>query len=283
MKLAVLFERYLVEFPRASVVKRSILRRLKDDSLGRKKAPGTARDYIDLCRARREECAPQTVLYYVMAVRDVLAYAKPGWGLSEVTDAPIREAFPILKKEGLIGGSRRRQRRPTNEETLSILEYFRARGDLLMVDIVEFQNDSTRRIGETCRLRWGDVDLPTKTILVLNMKHPTRKNNHNRVALPDKSVEIIQRQPRNSSHPDERIFKVKSRTASVKYARAVHDLGIPDLHLHDCRRGGTTKLLEEGRSVWEVMLVTGHERPDLPLTTYNALQAEDFHKMRRAA
>lgn len=281
MKLAALFARYLTEYPNCRPSKRAILLRLQDDSLGRRKAPGAAKDYIDLCRRRRAVVSPHTVRNDVMAVRDVLAYAKPGWGMSEVTDAPIREAWPILKKEGMLGSSRRRYRVPTTEETASILEYFLSRDDLLAVDIVEFQNDSTRRIGETCRLIWGDFDLATKTILVRDMKHPTKKEgNHKRVALPDKSVEIILRQKRISSSPDERIFKIGAKVFGNKYHKATVDLAIPDLHLHDCRRWGTTKLLDEGRSVWEVMLVTGHDRPILPLTTYNAMRAEDFHKRR---
>src|SRR3990167_4279891 len=123
--IGALCARYLEAIPQICGTQRNILERLQREPIGQVKAPGTPRDVIKHCRIRRSTVAPATVLLDVVYLRGVLAYAKAGWELSDVTDAPIREALPILKKEGLLGTSRRRTRIPSDDETKQIVEYFR--------------------------------------------------------------------------------------------------------------------------------------------------------------
>lgn len=282
MKLSALCARYLAECGKGL---RPVLSRVQDDPIAKKNAAQlTAADFIAHCRLRRQYCVPATVLKDIIALRGVLSYAKPGWGMQNVTDAPIREAWPILKKEGLVGGSRRRTREPSNPERSAVVSYFKERCQTLYADIAEFQDYSSRRISETCRLWWGDLNVENKTILVRDMKHPTRKDgNHKEVALPDEAFAVIMRQPRRTTLPDERIFPVGVETAKAAFRRAFKAIKVyKDLHLHDYRRGTVTRLLAEGRSVPEIMLVTGHETAGMVLTVYNALKAEDFHKRRAA-
>lgn len=281
MNVGALCARYSSEYPRAN---HAVLARLQSDPVARIKAPGKAKDYIDFCRRRRGDVAPSTVLQDIVCIRGVLAYAKPAWDMQDVTDAPIREAWPLLRKQGLVGGSKRRIRIPSPAETAGIIGYWLARAtDVPMPDIVEFQGDSGRRISETLRLLWSDLDETKQTILVRDMKHPRRKlGNHKWVALPDKSFEIILRQPRRSTAASERIFPYPQKTVQRMYHQAVVALGYDDLRLHDSRRGTVTKLLAEGRTPQEIMLVTGQETVGMVMTTYNGMKAEDFHKRRTA-
>jgi integrase len=111
------------------------------------------------------------------------------------------------------------------------------------------------------------------------MKHPTQKmGNHKQVALPNEAFEIVQRQPRLTQAADERIFKVNTSTIKAAFRRSRDARGITGLRLHDLRRGTVTRLLTSGRTVQEVMLVTGQTTVDMVLTTYNGMKAEDFHK-----
>lgn len=278
--------RYLVDYPKTSGGKRYGLERLQDTMIGKVKAPGTSKDFIDFCRVRREDAAPATVLHDIVLLRGVLAYAKAGWSL-DVTDAPIREAMPVLRAQGLIGTSRRRTRAPSADEAAQIVGYLRKQYEgraSPIPDVIDFQDYSARRISETVRLQWGDLDHAKKTIIVRDMKHPKRKIGNNKsVAIPDEAFEIILRQPRLSIDPQERIFKVTKNAVQKAFERASDKLGMVDLHLHDFRRGTVTRLLAQGRSVAEVMLVTGQETVGMVLTTYNGLKAEDFHTRRAGA
>lgn len=256
---------------------RGVLERLQREPIGQVVAPGRPRDYIEHCRLRRREAAPSTVLQDAIYLRGVLSYAKPGWDMHDVTDAPLREAWPILKKEDLIGTSRRRDRAPTDEEVNQYVAHF---GAHWMAELVPFLYYSTRRISEACRLMRGDLNESKRIILVRDMKHPRRKiGNHKWVALPDEAFAILVRQPRLTNKPEERFFPRNARTVEALFRRATGILGIEDLHLHDLRRGGTTRLLAQGRTPQEIMLVTGHDTPILPMTTYNGLRAEHFHRM----
>lgn len=281
--IADLCAKYVDDHPNLRRTKLNVLERLQDEPIGKIKAPGRAKDFIAHCRLRRADCAPATVLKDVMYLRVVLAYAKPGWDMPHVTDVTLKESFPILRQEGLIGSSKHRTRQPTTEEGEKIIAYFRdgkIKSGIPMVDILEFQWDSTRRISETTGLLWADLDEKKKVILVRNMKHPTHKDgNHKLVALPEKSLEIILRQPRDPG-AGAKIFPYRTSSVKQLYYTARDAVGLNDLRLHDFRRGAIGKLFDAGRDVRDVMLVTGHERPDLPLTTYNGAKAEDFHRPR---
>jgi integrase len=221
------------------------------------------------------------VRQYIVQLRGVLAYAKPGWGLEDVTDAPIREAYPLLKKQGLIGISKRRKQSPTQEQINELTAYWVAHAHttrIPMYDIVPFQYDSTRRIVETVGLMWGDLNEKYKTILVRNMKHNRGKPADKEVAIPDPAFEIIMRQPRRTTDPTERIFPYTKAAIQWQWPIGLGACGLRGLlHLHDLRRGGTTKLLKAGVPPNKVILVTGHDTFDMVMTTYNAMTARDFH------
>ena len=64
---------------------------------------------------------------------------------------------------------------------------------------------------------------------------------------------------------------------SKYFTEACRELKIPDLHFHDLRHEGTSKLFEEGYDIQEVSLVTGHKRWD-NLKRYTNLKPESLHE-----
>ena len=271
---------YVRDNPEVRGTHRGILRRLQDEPIGSVQAESmTAKDCIDHARFRQAAgvCAA-TISHDFTYLRGVLDYAKPGWNLPKVSSAAIKEAMPSLRRLRIVGGAARRDQRPTDEQTRCIVEWLHSSGcDPLIAEVVAFQDQSARRVGESCRLLWPDLDEQKKTILVRDLKHPRMKEGFNkRAALPDGAFDIIMRQPRTG----ERIFPVESKTVSAAYSRACQALGYTGLTLHSSRRGCATRLLEQGVSVPMVMLVTLHNGPTMLLTRYNALKAEDFHARR---
>lgn len=279
--IAHLCSRYLSEFPQVRGTQRAIMTRLQKEPIGVIDGPQvTAKNVIDHARQRiAAGASPATVSGDIVYLSSVLSYAKPGWGMADVSDAAVKEAKPMLRRLRLIASSKHRTRRPTEDETRRIVAFVRA-SNPVYADAIEFQDQSARRISETCKLLWADLDEATKTILVRDIKHPRLKEGHNkRAALPNTAFEIIMRQPRNGA----RIFPAKAKSVGAAFRVAVKALEIPDLHLHDMRRGCSTRLLEQGYTVPQVMLVTLHETANMVLTTYNGLKAEDFHASRPSA
>ncbi len=55
------------------------------------------------------------------------------------------------------------------------------------------------------------------------------------------------------------MFPQKPRSIGTAFRRACIDLGIEDLHFHDLRHEGTSRLFEAGLKIQQVALVPGHK------------------------
>lgn len=180
-----------------------------------------------------------------------------------------------MKYLGLPTKSKERDRRPTAAELTEILAHFagKKRQKVPMPDLIAFAVATAMRAGEIIRLRWADVDEVNRTVIIRDRKHPTEKvGNDQEVPLLGESFAIAMRQPRG-----ELIFPVTDGTISTLFPRACNALGIKDLHFHDLRHEGVTRLFEQGYTMEQVMLVSGHRDPKM-LMRYVQLRAKDLHR-----
>src|SRR5262249_58556135 len=90
-------------------------------------------------------------------------------------------------------------------------------------------------------------------------------------------LQIMLRQP-SAWRREGRIFPHVARTISTAFTRATEAVGIEDLHFHDLRHDGASRLFEAGWPIERVALVTGHKDWNM-LRRYTQLRAEDFHKI----
>ena len=256
----------------------------------------THEDFIEHCEMRRR--TPQlrrpngvqaaTVMqdhsFLVVAAKYVAAAPGGDKSAAQVAGA-VATAKTFCVKEGLIGKSSPRKRRPTDDEIERLLAYFeappkRAMKNVIraMPDMIAFGLVSTRRLGEICRITHGDINWSKRTYWVRDLKHPTKKKgNDKEFALFDELAEIIKRQPRVSAdNPAERVFPFRKESVSAKYTRAKHDLGIVDLRFHDCRREAITRWLKK-LPPHKVRQISGHETTVVLERVYDAPKAEDLH------
>ncbi len=93
-------------------------------------------------------------------------------------------------------------------------------------------------------------------LLVRNLKHLKLKlGNHKLGKLTLDAIAIIELQARDS----EFIFPYNSSTVSNYFTDACAMLGIEDLHYHDLRHEGTSRLFEAGYAIHEVRQFTPHD------------------------
>jgi integrase len=281
MKLSALIRRYLDEVPRMARSKHYTLNKMLGAPIATKDARRLRpADFIDYCRTRIQEgVKPKTTACALSDLDTVLVYARVMWEMHDVSSAALRDAKPILRQQGLIGTSPKRLRRPEDEELARIKAHFAAkRSSIPWADIIDLSVSFGRRISETCRMTWGDYDPVRRTIWIRNLKRSRgQQGNDKQAAVPERANEIIQRQPRLTNSPDERIFKVNANSIVTLYCEAKQELGITGLHLHDNRGECATRLLEQGYSVPQVMLVTLHDDPTTLLRKYNKLRPDNFH------
>lgn len=202
---------------------------------------------------------PQTVQNYLSHLSGLFSIARPAWGFP-LDQQGMKDAMTVAKKLGITGKSRGRDRRPTLDELDQLLAHFtfirsKRVDSNPMADIVLFALFSTRRQEEISRIAWADLDREHSRLLVRDMKHPGDKiGNDQWVDLPPEALAVIDRQPRTS----ERIFPASSDAVTAAFTRAGKILGIEDLHFHDLRHEGITRLFEMGWNIPQVACVSGH-------------------------
>lgn len=232
----------------------------------------------------KEGAGPVTLSADIGYIKLVVMHAAAVHGI-DIKAEPVDLARIALKRLGLIGKSRQRDRRPTTGELKRLLGHFDVHRRLVipMARIVRFAVASAMRQEEICRIRWTDVDMINQLVVVRDRKDPHEKNGNDQpVPLLDltgfDALALVREQRRHSPHGD-LIFPYNSRSVGAAFRRACKELHIRDLHFHDLRHEGTSRLFEAGLRIEQVALVTGH-RDWKMLKRYTNLRPEDLHRAR---
>lgn len=207
----------------------------------------------------RAKVKPQTVSNYLSHLSAVFRIARPAWGY-ELDYQAIRDAFVVAKALGLTGKAGSRSRRPSLVELDRLMQHFgevrrRRPRSAPMQAITAFALFSTRRLEEITRITWADLDATGARVLVRDMKNPGEKiGNDVWVDLPPPALRIVEAQPKAAAE----IFPYSGDAIGAAFTRAVAFLAIPDLHFHDLRHEGVSRLFEMGLNIPHVAAVSGH-------------------------
>ena len=240
-----------------------------------------SRHFVEhIMNRRKSGVAAATANTDLVWIRGALRVARAAWGyqidLQELEDAAVH-----CRKNRLIDRSDERDRRPTSEELAALRKYF-SRGDgrcsFDMNTIVDFAIESTRRQSEITRLCWEDYNPDTRVCKLLGPKDPKNKKQRKKIPfkLTQEAAAIIDAQPRIPG--ESRIFPIKPSAIRRRWERACEKLGIDDLHFHDLRREGTSRLFERGYQIHEVAQFTLHENWK-NLQRYTQLRPEDLRDL----
>lgn len=230
----------------------------------------TPQHLVAYATMRREEGAgPYTINMDVSKLGTVMRYA--GVAIGAVLPDVVGAARPLLAHLRLIGGGGKRERRPTEDELRRVLAYLHEHRGLVYAEAVAFAATSAMRRGEVCAITWAAIDEATR-VATIERKHPRRGKVAERVPLLGEAWDIAKRQPASD---DGRIFPVEPGTLSKYFTAACRALAIPDLHLHDMRHEGTSRLFEAGYAIEQAALVTGH-KDWRNLRRYTQLRPEDL-------
>ncbi|HDS1013204.1 site-specific integrase [Stenotrophomonas maltophilia] len=286
MTLETLIDRYIKEMDRfkpISATKRGNLRRWIESLGDREVVTLTGQDILNHIRARTDPSAalnggkapgPATMAMELGFLAEALAAARSLWNMT-IPDV-VTAVRPVLRRAGAIAKPEERDRRPTAQELDELAAFYKFNfGAIPMRDLIPFAIDSAMRMGEIVALRWDDYQGGEKPmILIRDRKDPKdKKGNHQWVPLLGRTAAIIESQPRNGPL----IFPYKADSIGASFRRACNRLQIENLHFHDLRHEGTSRLFEQGYTIPEVAIVTGH-KDWKSLKRYTQLAPSSLHR-----
>lgn len=261
VSLADVIDRYVAEtLSDIGRTKAQVLRSIKGyDLASMDVAKIASSDVVAFARALAKDRKPQTVSNYLSHLQAVFAIARPAWGY-DLDPLVMKDAFAVSRRLGFTGGSEKRDRRPTLDELDKLLTHFMGveagrPGSTPMTVIIPFALFSTRRQEEITRITRADFEPEHSRVLVRDMKNPGQKiGNDVWCDLPDEAVAIASAMPTRGA-----IFPYTTDAIGAAFTRACKLLGIEDLHFHDLRHEGVSRLFEMGWSIPKVSGVSGHK------------------------
>lgn len=265
--------------------KESVLRRLEIE-LGPEPVANLTRErLIQYGRERvKAGAGPATLAIDLSFIGTVLTHAAAMHGFQANTEA-VRLARVALRRMGAVGRGQERDRRPTSDELETLFEAFddNPRNTMPMTAIVQFAIATAMRLDEIVRIEWQHLDPRSRTILVENRKDPRNKDgNDQRVPLLDvtgyDAFALLDEQRQRTGGNGARCFPYNGRSIGTNFRRTCQEEGIEDLHFHDLRHEGTSRLFEAGLTIEQVPLVTGHKDWKM-LKRYTQLRPENLHAL----
>lgn len=228
-------------------------------------------DFTNFANHRLTTVKPQTLNGDMIAIRGVLRHAKLVWGM-DVDLASFEDVMLGLRYARKIQSSNKRTRLPTNDELTSLTHYFyqkyhRHKSAYPMHLIMWLAIYTTRREGELTRMALADFD--GEHWLIKDMKNPKGSSgNHKYVKIPTSALPVIHALQESSirqnmklctSYDDDLLLPLSSKNISKLFTDACKILGIDDLHFHDLRHEGATRLAERGLTIPQMQEITGHD------------------------
>ncbi len=226
---------------------------------------------ISHIRSRRVSgTGPSTVLNDLIWLRVLYRYARAAWGIPLSMEA-IGDATELCRAERLIARSRKRKRRLKREEIGRICERFLSlrhrKSSPPMYLIFWFAIYSCRRQSEIMSMRLSDYDQERGIWLVRNIKNPGGSQGNDQwmyitdALLPviNAAIEDANLVARRKMMQDDRLFPFEPKTIGSYWTRHMKILGIDDLHFHDLRHEGCSRLAEDGLSIPDIQRISLHE------------------------
>lgn len=222
---------------------------------------------------RQKSVSPTTVRLELALIRHLFTVASQDWALDLRTQFTSR-TLPKVKNS--------RDRRLSPEEIEAIV---RATGSPVLESLLSFALETAMRRSEITAMRWRDVDLSKRTVVL-----PDTKNGERRVVpLSKEAVRILDSLEKGG--PEERVWMMEADSVTqafvravvrarsnyekecLKFQRSVDPGFLTNVRFHDLRHEATSRLFERGMGTMAVAAITGHKTLQM-LKRYTHLRPE---------
>lgn len=198
--------------------------------------------------------SPATVLHALMALRSCYSTARSEMKI-KVDVQEVADAINHLNRLGIAGKSTERDRRVSDAEVDVICKYHESmEGTTIPLrKCMTLAIALPRRKGELFNgMMWEHYD--GETVKLFDTKDPTKVRNEV-VPIPPKAKAIIDSMPRSKGF----IMPYNPGSVGTAIYRICQLIGIKDLHWHDLRHEGVSRLFEAGLDIPRVAMISGHQ------------------------
>jgi integrase len=223
----------------------------------------TPKVFADYRTARLALVKPGTVHRELGLIRHALETARREWDMDLPSNPLDRVKRPRL--------SNARERRLGHGEYDLLHTALRRTRSPLVAPVVEFAIHTAMRRGEILALRWEQVNWRERTAYIADSKTGVPRT----IPLLDGALAVLLRA--GPPPPLGPVFPITMEALKQAWERARNRAGLRDLHFHDLRHEGISRLCEMGLTLPEVALISGHKDPRM-LFRYINLRPVDLAK-----
>lgn len=202
----------------------------------------------DFIMERKRHVANDTVIKDLAVIHDLYETARIVWEIPCIN--PMIEVRAKLKKLKSLQPSKGRDRRLSGDEYEQLVSAKPRYKTSQRGKLIAFAVKTAMRREEIARMMWADINKKERTLHIPKAKHGPRT-----IPLTADALAILESLPRRI---DGQVWGMKKKSISRAFERLVESLSLNDLHFHDLRHEGTSRLFEKGLSIPEVQLITGH-------------------------
>lgn len=155
---------------------------------------------------------------------------------------------PVKGRIDLPSNGKPRERRLRKGEYEALLDALSGEARSFVIIAIE----TAMRKSELFGLQWEDINLTKSSAILRDTKNgETRTTYFSSLAAAElKALKVKRKGP---------VFSLTPTQLRREWEAAREEIGAPDLHIHDLRHEGTSRLFEKGLNMIEVQSITGHK------------------------
>lgn len=181
-----------------------------------------------------------------------------------------RQVWKIKMQENPIGLVKRppkgkaRNRRISDDEYKAVVDYCNGTtpesATWYAGKMFAFSIETAMRMGEVSELLWADVHIKKRFLTVRDSKNTDSRH----VPLSSAAIKLLSETPKTDAF----VFPANKGSVGTMFRRAIGALGIQDLHFHDTRHEGVSRLAKKF-DVMQLAKIIGHRDINSLMIYYN--------------
>lgn len=214
----------------------------------------TSADIIKWASDFRTGKSPATVLIHLMGLSALFRAGPVAHGVASDVRV-VAAAISHLKHLSVAQVSTERERRVTDDEIDKVASHHEGLMDpqIPLRTIMQLLVALPRRRTELMTALWANYDQVAHTLKLVDTKNPTKPRTEI-VPVPPLAQKILDALPRTSP----KILPYNPASVSAAVFRSAKMTGVENLHLHDLRHEGISRLFSLGLRIEHVAEISGH-------------------------